>query len=292
MTWSGLYTALITPFKEGRLDLTGLETLLERQKQSGVKGVVLFGSTGEGSTLSREEKELILKATKKKLGSCIKLVVGIGSPSTATTIENGLWAEDLGADAFLVVAPYYNRPTQEGIYSHYEELSLKTSTPFFVYNIPGRTGINIEVATLKKIATLPRAIGMKESPLNFSQVIDVIQDMPKEFALLCGDDLLTLPMLSLGGKGVISVVSNLFPKKMQDLVDAALENKFLEARQHHEELYPLLKALLLESNPIPIKAALHHFNLPSGAPRMPLTPLLEKNREHLVAILKKYEGCT
>lgn len=282
MQWSGLYTALITPFKEELVDEEGFEKLLQRQLEALVDGVVLFGSTGESTTLTLKEKEQLLKKAK----SCFKpkIIVGVGSPSTATTIDNALWAEEQGADALLVVAPYYNKPTQEGIYCHFEKLSLHTKLPFFVYNIPSRTGVNIEVETMKKLAQLPRFVGLKESPAHFSQVLD-ITNTPLSYSLLAGDDLLTLPMMALGAQGVISVVSNLYPKKMKQLVDAALKQDFLNARLHHLELYPVMKALICETNPIPIKAALTYCNLPAGPPRLPLTPLSLKNTEALVSVL-------
>lgn len=291
MKCSGLYTALVTPFKAGKLDEAGLKKLIARQIEQGVNKMVLLGSTGEAPTLSYEEKKSILSIGRQEIGLGT-MIVGVGTPSTTTTIELAKIAEDFGADALLGVTPYYNKPNQEGIFRHFEEVSKHTSLPLIVYSVKGRTGVNIDVSTVKRLSEIPNIVGIKESSCDLSQITDIIREMRelrKDFAILSGDEYLTFPIMALGGHGLIgSAVSNVFPKKMKELVTSLLEQNFIKARELHFELLPLFSTLFAETNPICIKAALSQLGLPSGDPRLPLTPLSLEKQKELVPLLRNY----
>lgn len=281
----GVYTAIITPFKSnGSYDEEGFQELLEKQVEAGVQGVVVLGTTGESPTITCEEKKRIIQFARKQLNSSIKLIVGTGTNSTATTIEDTLLAENLGADGALVVAPYYNKPTQEGLYFHYKAITEATKLPLIIYNIAGRTGVNIQTSTLKRLFNYPSIVGVKEASGNILQMMDVIemrdQERP-EFKVLSGDDNLTLPLMAVGGDGVISVVSNLVPELIVKLYALCAKGNFDEARQLHYQLLPLFKGAFIETNPIPIKTLMHFSGLPSGPCRLPLSPPLPENEKHL-----------
>lgn len=291
MKWSGLYTALITPFKEGEVDEEGLRLLIQRQKSHGVAGIVLAGTTGEAPTLSAQEKELIIRIGKEEAGP-LPLIVGTGSNATNVTIENTQRAADLGADCALVVSPYYNKPTQEGLYQHFKAVAENCPIDLLIYNIPSRTGVNIHTSTLRKIAELPHVVGVKHSSEDLSQAADIVAEIKTafpHFSLLCGDDAHTLPMMALGADGVVSGGSNLFSQEMLSLVSACQREDFVTARALHYQLLPLFKAASLETNPIPIKAALEMVGLPAGAPRLPLNTLSPQNREKLQEVLCQKE---
>lgn len=288
MTWSGLYTALITPFKEEKLDEEGLRQNIRTQRASGVDGLVLLGTTGEVATLTEKEKEQILLIGREEAGE-LPLIVGTGANCTQTTIENTQKAAEYGADSALVIAPYYNKPTQEGLYLHFKAISENSPIDLIIYNIPGRTAVNIEIETLKRISELPNVVGVKESSGNLGQVSEIVSQIKRDspnFSLLAGDDSLTLPIMSMGGDGAISGMCNLVPKKMQELVTACLDHDFTYARKVHYELLPLFKAASLETNPIPLKAAMALCGLPAGEPRLPLSPLSSANLEKLKETLE------
>lgn len=291
MIFKGLYTAIVTPFdKQNKVDVESFKKLLDFQLEANVSGVVPLGTTGESPTLSENEKDLIIKTSVSCLKGKIPIIVGTGSYSTQQAIENTKQAEDLGADAVLVVTPYYNKPTSEGIYQHFKALSHSTKLPIIVYNIQGRTGKNIDTTTLKKLSELPNIKSVKEASGNIEQmaeVIDTIANKRSDFTVLSGDDALTLPLISLGGHGVISVVSNLIPKQMNSLVLEALKGNFDEARQWHYKLLPLFKGAFIETNPIPIKAAMNLCGINVGGYRMPLCELEAKNLTSLRNILEK-----
>lgn len=281
----GVYTAIITPFhSDGSLDQEGLEKLLEKQVKAQVQGIVVLGTTGEAPTLTQQEKLKIIQIARNVIKSPIQLVVGTGSYATATTIEETKKAQDLGADAALVVTPYYNRPTQEGLYLHYKALTGSCSLPIIIYNIAGRTGQNLQTVTLKRLAEIPSIVAVKEASGQIPQMMEVIETVTHErpdFKVLSGDDNLTLPLMALGGHGVISVVSNLIPELMCDLYQACIRNEWMLARQLHYQLLPLFRGAFIETNPIPIKALLHFENLPSGPCRLPLCNLLPENEKKL-----------
>lgn len=287
MKWSGLFTALITPFKEGEIDEEGLRLLIRRQKSHGVAGIVLVGTTGEAPTLSPQEREEIIRIGREEAGSLL-LIVGTGTNATDTTVKYTKRAADLGADCALVVSPYYNKPTQEGLFRHFKAVAENSPIDLLIYNIPSRTGVNINTPTMRRIAELPHVVGVKHSSKELDQAAEIVAEIKtvfSHFSLLCGDDALTLPMMALGADGVISSGSNLFSKEMNQLVWACQKGDFIKARALHYQLLPFFKAASLETNPIPLKAAMELIGLPAGDPRLPLLPLSAENREKMQEVL-------
>lgn len=290
---SGVYTAIITPFdKEGKLDELGLRKNIQFQIKNGVDGIVALGTTGESPTLDEAEKELVIKIAREETKGKTVLIVGTGSYSTQHAIHNSKRALQLGADYALVVTPYYNKPTQEGLYLHFKAISEATSLPMIIYNIQGRTGQNIQTETLKRLAKLPNIIGIKESSGNIAQIQEVIYSIKNErpeFCVLSGDDYITLPLIAMGGDGVISVVSNLCPALVKQMTTAALAGDFAKARKIHYELTPIFVGAFIETNPMPIKAAMNHVGMSAGGCRLPLCDLQPDNHRKLVASLSNYK---
>lgn len=286
---SGLFTALITPFhSDGTVNEEALRLLINFQIEAGVDGLVLLGTTGESPTLTHEEKKNITRIAREEINHRVHFMVGTGSYSTRQTIENNNIAQDLGADSVLIVTPYYNKPTQEGIFLHFKAIAQAIKIPFMVYNIEGRTGKNIETATLKKISELPYVSGVKESSGRLNQLMDVIENIslnnPK-FSVMSGDDAYTLPGLLMGGDGIISVVGNLIPLQMKELIQLA-DNDRKAAIQLHYQLSPFFREAFIETNPIPIKAAMNFCGLNAGGCRLPLSPLKAENEEILFQCLR------
>ena len=275
-TLRGVYTAIITPFLEdGSLDTEGLKHNIRYQIANGIDGIVALGTTGECPTLSSEEKEMAIIAAKEACGQS-PLIVGTGSNCTAHTIEASQKAEALGADAIMIVTPYYNRPSQKGIYEHFAAVARAVSLPIIIYNIPKRAGQNIATDTIVRLSEIENIVCVKEASGDIAQIADVIERTCRtdpDFTVLCGDDSLTLPTLSLGGHGVISVISNLLPKEMKGLVEAAQFGDYDKAREIHYHLKPLLSALSADTNPMPIKAAMRQCGMPAGGCRLPLCSL-------------------
>lgn len=284
-TLQGLYTAIVTPFdSQGALDEQGLRRHLRFQIASGVEGIVALGITGEAPTLTHEEQKCVIQIGVEETKGQASLIVGTGSYSTNQTIENTLLAQQLGADAALIVTPYYNKPTQEGLYRHFKTIAESVHLPICIYNTQGRTGQNIQTETLLRLASIPNIIAVKESSGSIAQINEVIQMLsPRypDFSILSGDDVLTLPLMALGGHGIISVASNLIPKPVKQLVDACARNDFPLARSLHYQLAPLFKAAFIETNPIPIKAAMQMRGMPAGPCRLPLCDLAPENLEKL-----------
>ena len=282
-------TAIITPFnKKLEVDYEGLKSNIKFQIENGVSGLVPLGTTGESPTISDEEREKILATTINAADGKVPVIAGVGTNSTSHTIEYARQAEDLGADALLVVSPYYNKPTQEGLYRHYEAVSKAVNIPIVVYNIQSRTGVNIETKTLARMAALPNMAAVKEASGSMQQISDVIDSMPKEFTVLSGDDNMTLPLISAGGSGVISVVSNLLPKRLSSMVGAALSSKMDVARVMQHELLPVFKAAFIETNPVPIKTAMSLCGMPSGGVRLPLCEMSSENSKYLAKVISMY----
>ncbi|MEI8366021.1 MAG: 4-hydroxy-tetrahydrodipicolinate synthase [Parachlamydiaceae bacterium] len=279
--FKGALTALITPFdKIDHLDEEGLRLLISRQVESGIAGIVFLGTTGEDPTLSQQEKERVMQIGKEECLGRTVFIVGTGSYSTKTTIENTLRAERFGAEAALIVTPYYNKPTQEGLYRHFKTIAEATPLPLIIYNAPWRTGQNMHTDTLKRLMEIPSIVGVKETSGNISQINDVIaavKNMRPDFCVLSGDDEITLPLMALGGDGIISVISNLVPQSVVDLVSLIQSGDYVAAQKLHHDLMPLMRAAFLETNPIPIKAALAMHGLPAGHCRLPLSPLSAEN---------------
>jgi 4-hydroxy-tetrahydrodipicolinate synthase len=288
MNLKGAFTAMVTPFIEGQLDEKGLVANIRRQREAKIAGIVLMGSTGEDATLTEEEQRRVIEIGVSETKGKALAIVGTGSNSTRKTIEKTRIAKELGADLAMVVTPYYNKPTQEGIYRHFEAIAREVDIPLIVYNIQGRTGVNIETSTLLRIAGLKNVAGVKEASGSVSQAGEVVMSVRgryPDFSVLCGDDALTLPMMAVGAQGIISVVSNLVPERVVALAEAALEARFADALAIHQELMPLFKGVFIEVNPMPIKQAMEFCGLAAGKCRLPLCDMQEETREKLKRIL-------
>ena len=276
--FEGILTALVTPFRDGEIDEDALRELVDFQIKSGVQGLVPCGSTGESATCSHEEHRRVVEIVVAAAKDQVHVVAGTGSNSTREAIELTRHAKEAGAHGALLISPYYNKPTQQGIHDHYAAVASETKLPVLVYNIPGRTGSNIEPATLARLARHPYVVGVKEACGDIDQIAHVIASAPGDFDVLSGDDAMTLPMLALGGKGCISTSSNVAPGQMRDLYEAFQCRDIDQARKIHFELLPLFDALFCETNPIPVKAALEMMGRIGPEIRLPLTPLTEDNR--------------
>lgn len=285
--FAGVLTALVTPFRDGAVDERALTELVEIQIAAGVDGVVPCGSTGEAATLSHAEHQRVVEVAVAAARGRVHVLAGTGSNNTVEAIQLTQHAKDAGADGALLISPYYNRPTQDGIVAHYAEIARRTSFPLVVYNIPGRTGSNILPSTIGRLAEVDQIVGVKESCGDMNQISHVIASVPDSFAVLAGDDWATLPMLVLGGKGVISTIGNVAPGEVVDLVRAFRAGDIERARSVHYRLQPLVDALFCESNPIPVKAALAMRGLIHEELRLPLLPISNGNRERLQAVLKE-----
>lgn len=289
----GAYTAIVTPFDpSGQLDEEGLRRNIRFQIASEIDGIVPLGSTGEAPTLSSQEKERVINISMEEAKGKVPIIIGTGSYSTQQTIENTQLAERLGADMALVVSPYYNKPTQEGLYRHFKAIAESTSLPIIIYNVQGRTGQNVAVETIKRLADLPNIVGVKEASGNISQIGEVIEIIARhrpEFSVLSGDDNLTFPLMTLGGDGVISVVSNLVPKEIKMMVHAIASGDYEQARTLHYHLMPLFRGAFIETNPIPIKTAMNLCGMASGGCRLPLCEMLPDNETKLRNILHGYQ---
>lgn len=281
--FAGAITAIVTPFKGGTVDEESLRRLIEEQIAGGTDGISPCGTTGESTTLTHEEHdrviEIVIDAVKKR----VPVIAGTGSNSTAEAVRLTKHAWQAGADAALIVCPYYNRPTQEGLYQHYKAIAEEAPIPIIIYNIPGRTGVNMLPETMARLAKIPNIVGAKEAAGSVKQMSDIINLCGPDFDVLSGDDALTLPLLAMGGKGVISVISNLVPADMAALVDAFAAGDLKKAQQMHYRMSPLIDALFVETNPTPIKAALSMMGKIEYELRLPLCRMAEKNE----AVLKK-----
>jgi 4-hydroxy-tetrahydrodipicolinate synthase len=285
----GTYTALVTPFRDGEVDEPALRATIRDQIAAGVDGVVPCGSTGESATLSHVEHERVIAATVDEVGGRVKVIAGTGSNNTAEAARLTKFAREAGADAALMISPYYNKPTQTGLVRHYAAVYEAAELPIVVYNIPGRTGSNMLPETVAEMAANPGIVGIKEASGSLDQVsrlIHLVAPLGDRFTVLSGDDSLTLPMMAVGAAGVISTTSNVVPGRVVELVRAAAAGDFAAARRVHYELVPLFEALFLETNPIPLKAAMAMLGKMTGDVRLPLTPVTEPNRKRLEAALR------
>ncbi len=289
----GALTALVTPMTAGGdVDYDGFRRFVRFQMEAGINGLVPLGTTGETPTLERDEQDkLILIAVEEAKGR-IPVVVGAGSNSTKHAVENVKRAKELGADAALVVTPYYNKPTNEGIYRHFAAIADASDCPVVIYNIASRTAKNIDLPTMKRLSGIPTVVGVKESSGDIGQIGDFIEEVAaplkaegRAFSILSGDDAFTLPLCAMGGDGVISVVSNLLPGRVTALAAACLAGDYAKARELHYGLLPIFKGAFIETNPIPIKKAMDWAGLPAGPTRLPMCPLLPENEPKLRAAL-------
>lgn len=271
MRFQGCGTALVTPFRRDlSLDEEALRRLVRRQVQSGIHFLVPCGTTGENPTLSRREQLRVVEITIEEAGGKVPVLAGAGGYNTKEVMELAREMEALGADGILSVTPYYNRPTPEGLYQHYKAIAAATRLPIVLYNVPGRTGTNIDAPTLARLATIDSVVGVKEASGNISQMAAVMNAVPDDFAVLSGDDSVTLPLMSLGGRGVISVASNEIPAEMSRLAALCLEGDFTRAREIHRRYLALMEINFVESNPGPVKAALAMMGLIEPAYRLPM----------------------
>jgi 4-hydroxy-tetrahydrodipicolinate synthase len=282
----GTTTALVTPFTpDGAIDERRLRALVDWQIEQGVDVLLAVGTTGESATLSHEEHHRVMDIVIQQAAGRVPVMCGAGSNATAEALSLTRYAEKAGADAILSVGPYYNKPTQEGLYQHFKAIAEATSLPVFIYNVPGRTGMNIAADTILRLSEIPNIAGVKEASGNFAQIMRILAHRPDGFLLLSGDDAVTLPIIALGGDGVVSVVANEVPALTSRMVRAALEGRWHEARELHYRLLPLMEANFIESNPIPVKAALWLMGKVELSYRLPLVPPAQATLQTLRKLL-------
>jgi 4-hydroxy-tetrahydrodipicolinate synthase len=284
--FKGCGTALVTPFtRDGALDQTTLRELVRRQIESGINFLVPCGTTGENPTLTREEHLRVVEITLEEAKGVVPVLAGAGGYNTAEVIELAKQVEELGADGILSVTPYYNKPTQEGLYQHYKAIASAVSLPVVVYSVQGRTGVNVEPLTLKRLAEIDNIVGVKEASGNLAQIAAVVHHVPERFMVLSGDDAVAMPVIALGGRGLISVSANEIPAEMTQLVRSALNGDFEAARRIQRRYFPLLEVNFVESNPIPVKAAMALMSLLEPVWRLPLVPPSPANQQKIEKVL-------
>ena len=288
--FTGCMTALVTPFSAGNVDHRALADLVEMQVAGRVQALVPCGSTGEAATLTHDEQAEVVRAVVKLARKRVPVIAGSGSNSTAEAIRLTRAAEEAGADAALLISPYYNKPTQEGIYRHYAAVAEATRLPLIVYNIPGRTASNLTPETIGRLSAIKNVVGVKEASGSLPQVIEIIEASAPEFAVYAGDDIMTVPIMAVGGKGVISVTANVMPREMAELAEALLENDLERGRTLMHRLLPLVNAVVgLEVNPIPVKTALALMGRCAEEFRLPLTCMTAAGRTRLESVLREYD---
>ncbi|MBQ7415605.1 MAG: 4-hydroxy-tetrahydrodipicolinate synthase [Oscillospiraceae bacterium] len=282
--FTGACTALVTPFLDGKVNYPMMEQLLRRQLDAGIQSVVICGTTGEAPTLTDEEKLELFQRAKSYVGKDCLIIAGTGCNCTSHTAQLSLAAEQVGVDALLIVSPYYNKATPEGLMAHYLTVAHSVSIPIIAYNVPGRTGLDMPVSVCQRLAPIPNIAGIKEASNDVSKVTKLCREC-KDFTVWTGNDELIVPAISLGAKGVISVLSNVVPVRTQAMAKAALAGDLDTAAALQQELQPLIELLFCEPNPIPVKAAMRYVGYDCGSPRLPLTELSKENKERLKAAL-------
>jgi 4-hydroxy-tetrahydrodipicolinate synthase len=283
--------ALVTPFKDGRVDWQSLEALVDFHLKNGTNGIVPCGTTGESATLDHKEHHEVIERVIKSVNKRVPVIAGTGSNSTAEAVELTRGAEKVGANGALMISPYYNRPTQEGIYQHYKKVAESVGIPLIVYNIPARTGSKIEPETLARLSEIKNVAGVKEATGSVDQAIDVIRLCGDRLAVYSGEDSLTFSLMALGGKGVISTVANIAPKEMAHLTEACLKGNWEKGRDLQLKLIPLIRSLFIETNPIPVKTALSLMGKCTSDLRLPLTPMSEGNLNKLRQAMTDFGLC-
>lgn len=286
--FEGSIVAMVTPFRDGQVDEAKIRELVEFHVKNGTNAIVPCGTTGESPTLSHEEHKKVVEVTIAAAAGRVPVVAGTGSNSTAEAIELTRHAKKAGADGVLMVCPYYNKPTQKGLIAHYKAVAEAVDIPIIMYNIPGRTGVNMLPDTVATLAELKSIVGMKEASGSLEQMTEVISLCGENITVVSGDDTLTLPLMAVGGKGVISVIANILPKESAELTHAALNGDWKRAKELHLRLFPLCKAMFYETNPGPVKTAMQILGRLNGELRLPLAPMAEANRERLQRALKAY----
>ncbi len=284
--FSGSLVAIVTPFKDGRFDETAYAELIEFQIANGTHGIVPCGTTGESATLSHEEHERVVALTVEIVNRRVTVIAGTGSNSTDEAIAFTKQAQAVGADGALLITPYYNKPTQEGLFQHYSAVAKASPIPLVLYNIPGRTGVNMTPETVARLADIPSIVAIKEGSGSLQQVSAIIEQCGDRMTVLAGDDPLTLPMMAIGAKGVITVTANIAPADMANMVNLALKGNYEDARVLHYKLAPLFSALFLETNPIPTKAALSKMGKIQHELRLPMTKISSDNQNKLYQVMK------
>ena len=289
MELKGVYTALVTPFKDYALDEQALRRLVQLQLEGGVDGIVPCGTTGEASTLDYEEHERVIELVIECVKGTVPVIAGTGSNSTKEAIELTAKAKQIGADMCLLTTPYYNKPTQEGLYRHYRAIAEEVDIPLVLYNIPGRTGINMTPETTKRLAEIPNIVAIKEASGSLVQVAEIYRLTEGKFTILSGDDNLFLPMMSVGAVGVISVLSNMMPAQLRALYTAFLEERDIKkACEMNARLMPLFQGIFIETNPIPVKEALYYMGIIEEEFRLPLCPMSDANKAVFKNLLREY----
>jgi 4-hydroxy-tetrahydrodipicolinate synthase len=286
--FTGSMVALVTPFKNGQVDWPSLEALVEFHMQNGTHGIVPCGTTGESATLSHQEHDEVIRSVIKSVNKRVPVIAGTGSNSTDEAVRLTREAEKSGADGALMISPYYNRPTQEGIYQHYQKVASEVGIPIIIYNIPGRTGSKIEPETLARLAEINNIAGVKEATGSVDQAIDVIRLCGDRLAVYSGEDSLIYSLMALGGKGVISTCANVVPKETAQLTEACLKGNWEKGREIQFKLIPLIRSLFIETNPIPVKTALALMGKCSGDLRLPMTPMAESNVKKLRQAMSEF----
>ena len=284
--FSGSLVALITPFKGGKVDEKGFENFVKWQIEEGTDGLVPCGTTGEAPTLSPAERRRVVEIVVDEVAGRVPVLAGAGGYDTRDVIELARELERIGVDGLLSVTPYYNKPTQEGLYQHYKAIADSVSLPIVLYNVPGRTGVNIDVATVVRLAEIPTIVGTKEASANVVQMCEIVARAPEPFLLLGGDDPLTVAVMAIGGRGIISVASNVVPAEMVQVMELTEKGDFAAARRLHTWLLPLLQVNFIEANPIPVKAAMAAMGLVEEVYRLPLVSPSAAAREKIMRVLQ------
>ncbi|MDT8271905.1 MAG: 4-hydroxy-tetrahydrodipicolinate synthase [Desulfomonilia bacterium] len=288
--FSGAIVAIVTPFLNGSIDEKSLRELINFQIESGIKGIVPCGTTGESATLSHQEHERVVDITVNEVGGRVPVIAGTGSNSTDEAIRLTRHARNVGADAALLITPYYNKPTQKGLYKHYAAVAAACDIPQILYNVPGRTGVNMGVDTVIALSRIDTIVGIKEASGDLVKCSRIARDTREEFCLLSGEDALNFPILSVGGRGAISVTANVLPGKVSSMIDAWLKGDVATARKIHYDLLEINEAMFFETNPIPVKTALALMGKISEEFKLPLCTMAQDNRARLTEVLKHY-GC-
>jgi 4-hydroxy-tetrahydrodipicolinate synthase len=286
--FKGSIVAIVTPFLNGAIDEEKLRSLVEFQIENGTDAIVPCGTTGEASTLDFDEHYRVIEIVVQQVNKRVPVIAGTGSNSTTEAIELTAHARKIGADGALLVTPYYNKPSQEGLYRHFKAVAEAVALPQVLYNVPGRTSVNLLPETVARLAEIPNIVAIKEATGSLQQASEVLALCGDKLDVLSGDDFITLPMMACGAKGVISVVANIMPKEVATLVDAFVAGKMEEARKLHLQLLKIANAMFIETNPVPVKTAVALMGMASDEVRLPLAPMAEANKTKLVAIMKEY----
>lgn len=285
-SFQGSMVAMVTPFRDGKVDEAKLRELVEFHVKHGTDGLVPCGTTGESPTLSHAEHKRVVEIVIEAAAGRLPVIAGTGSNSTAEAIDMTVHAAKAGADAALLVSPYYNKPTQQGLYEHFRAIAeAAPGLPLILYNIQGRTAVNIETDTLKRLSEIPNIVGVKEASGSLDQMTSVVLACGPDFSVVSGDDSLTLPLMAVGGRGVISVVANILPKEVAEMTHAALDGDWKRARELHWKLFPICRAMFVETNPIPVKEAMAMLGMIRAEWRLPMCPMSDANRERVRKVL-------